>query len=152
MIKATTPTKGKARKKLTNTVAKAKARTKAAVNPLMQRWAGKFQLPPFERIETRHFKPALEAAFRDHRAEIEAIASNASKPTFANTIVALEKAGKALSRVASVFHNLEATDSTPELQELAREVSPRFASHETKSCSISGCSSASTISISAAMR
>lgn len=103
-----------------------------AQNPLLARWNTSFGLPPFQRIEVRHFKPALEAAFRSHLAEIKAIASNPAKPSFANTIVALEKSGQDLSRVAGVFYNLESTDSTPELQEIAREMSPRFAAHDTK--------------------
>ena len=104
----------------------------AASNPLMARWTGRFALPPFDRIEPRHFKPALEAAFRAHRAEIDNIANNTARPTFTNTIVALEKSGRQLSRAGAVFSNLESTDSTPELQEIARAMSPRFAAHETR--------------------
>ncbi len=101
-------------------------------NPLLSRWPAAFQIPPFERIEHKHFKPALNAAFRAHRDEIKSIATNPGKPTFANTILALEKSGEDLSRVAGVFFNLEATDSTPEMQAIAREMSPRFAAHETQ--------------------
>lgn len=107
------------------------SRVKSA-NPLLTRWATPFEIPPFTKIEAKHFRPALEAAFREHRAEISKISVNTAKPTFANTIVALEKSGKLLARVGSVFSNLEATDSTPELQEIAREMSPRFAAHETQ--------------------
>ncbi len=89
-------------------------------------------MPPFGKVEARHFKPALEAAFREHNAEIEKIATNPAKPTFANTILAFEKSGWQLSRVASVFWNLEASDSTPELQKVARDMAPRFAAHETR--------------------
>jgi peptidyl-dipeptidase Dcp len=98
----------------------------------MNKWNGEFGMPPFGKIEVRHFKPALEAAFRAHKAEIEKIATNRARPTFANTIRALEKSGWQLARVASVFSNLEAADSTPELQEVAREMAPRFAAHETQ--------------------
>lgn len=105
---------------------------KATANPLLTRWNTPFGLPPFENIEVRHFKPALEAAFRAHRAQIKDIASNPAKPTFANTIAALEKSGEELSRVAGVFFNLESTNSTPELQEIAREMSPRFAAHDSQ--------------------
>jgi peptidyl-dipeptidase Dcp len=89
-------------------------------------------MPPFGSIEVLHFKPALEAAFREHNAEIEKIAANRAAPTFANTILALEKSGWQLSRVASVFWNLEASDSTPEMQKVARDMAPRFAAHETR--------------------
>ena len=101
-------------------------------NPLLAGWNGPYALPPFEKIEAKHFKPALEAAFRAHKAETEKIAANTAKPTFANTIVSLEKSGQLLTRIASVFSNLEATDSTPELQEISREMAPRFAAHETQ--------------------
>lgn len=106
--------------------------TAKPVNPLLGGWNGPFGLPPFERIEPRHFKPALEAAFRDHKKEIEAIAGNPRPPTFANTIVALEKSGRRLSRVASVFGNLESADSNAELEDIARDVAPKFAAHETR--------------------
>lgn len=109
-----------------------KPRSKPSINPLMAKWNGPFQMPPFAKIEARHFKPALDAAFREHKAEIEKIAKNPAKPTFANTIVPFEKSGWQLSRVASVFWNLEGSDSTPEFQEIAREMAPRFAAHETQ--------------------
>jgi peptidyl-dipeptidase Dcp len=112
--------------------AASKPRSKPSINPLMAKWNGPFQMPPFAKIEARHFKPALHAAFREHKAEIEKIAKNPAKPTFANTIVAFEKSGWQLSRVASVFWNLEGSDSTPEFQEIAREMAPRFAAHETQ--------------------
>lgn len=101
-------------------------------NPLLARWTTAFGAPPFAKIETKHFRPALNAAFREHKAEIEKIASNSARPTFTNTVLALEKSGTLLSRVGAVFGNLEATDSTPELQDIAREMSPRFAAHETQ--------------------
>ncbi len=114
------------------TAAKAIARKPrtAAPNPLLQAWRGPFGLPPFDRIEAHHFEPALKAAFAAHRREIQAIAKNTARPTFANTILALEKSGRDLERVARVFSNLEATDSTDELAAVAREMSPRFAAHE----------------------
>jgi len=109
-----------------------KAPPKPTRNPLIAKWNGGFAMPPFAKIEARHFKPALEAAFREHNAEIEKIAKNPATPTFANTILALEKSGWQLSRVASVFWNLEGSDSTPELQDVARDMAPRFAAHETR--------------------
>ena len=75
-----------------------KPRARSVSNPLTVKWNGGFAMPPFDKIEVRHFKPALEAAFREHKAEIEKIASNRAKPTFANTILALEKSGWQLSR------------------------------------------------------
>ena len=131
MTKLTNGTRGKTLPAKPRTTAANGARG-ATKNPLLCNWRGAFAMPPFSAIEARHFKPALEASFREHKREIDAIAAHTARPTFANTIVALEKCGRQLSRVASVFSNLEATDSTPELQEIAREMSPRFATHETQ--------------------
>lgn len=105
-------------------------RTALTGNPLLAAWRTPFGIAPFSRIETRHFEPALKHAFAAHRREVRAIADNPARPTFANTIVALEKAGGELDRVARVFSNLEATDSTDALAAVAREMSPRFAAHE----------------------
>ena len=101
-------------------------------NPLLGPWRAAHGLAPFKRIEVRHYKPAFKAAMAAHRDEIAAVASNPQKPTFANTIVALEKSGRLLDRAAGVFFNLDAADTTPELQAISREMAPKFAAHETK--------------------
>jgi peptidyl-dipeptidase Dcp len=113
-------------------LAKASCRTPGNGNPLLSKWTGKFAEPPFSKIEARHFRPALKEAFKAHKAEIEKIAANTARPTFANTILALEKSGTLLARVGAVFGNIEAADSTPELQDISREMSPKFAAHETQ--------------------
>ncbi len=63
-------------------------------NPLLEAWTGPFEAPPFERIEPGHFRPAFEAALKQSRAEIDAVAANPEPPTFANTIEALERSGQ----------------------------------------------------------
>lgn len=114
------------------TKGKTSSKPRQVPNPFSSKWTGEFALPRFDKIEPRHFKPALQAAFREHRREIEKIVVNKTRPTFANTIVALEKSGWQLSRVASVFSNLESADATEELQEVAREMAPQFAAHEAR--------------------
>ena len=113
-------------------IAKRPPRSAAEANPLLARWSGNFGEPPFAKIEARHFRPALQAAFKTRKVEIHKISSATSRPTFANTILAYEKSGTLLSRVGAVFGNLQATDSTPELQDIAREMSPKFAVHESQ--------------------
>ncbi|MDB5716964.1 MAG: Peptidyl-dipeptidase Dcp, partial [Sphingomonas bacterium] len=71
----------------------------ATANPLIERWSGPFEAPPFDRIRPEHFAPAMERAMAAHRAEIEAIATNPAVPHFENTVVALERAGEDLARV-----------------------------------------------------
>lgn len=114
----------------TKRTAAKRSTAKTSSNPLLQPWRTLFGIAPFNKIETEHFEPALKTAFTAHRREIAAIANNPAKPTFANTILAMEKSGRELERVARVFSNLEATDCTEELASVARTMSPRFAAHE----------------------
>jgi peptidyl-dipeptidase Dcp len=98
-------------------------------NPFFEIWDTPHGLPPFDRIETSHFLPAFERAMAEHNAEIAAITDGPQPPTFTDTIEALERAGAALTRVGGVFWNLVSADSTPELQAVEREMSPRIAAH-----------------------
>ena len=79
-------------------------------NPLLEPWSGPFEAPPFDRVAPRHFRPAFDAALEQARAEIDAIAADPAAPTFANTIEALERSGRSLDKVASVFFNLAGAD------------------------------------------
>jgi peptidyl-dipeptidase Dcp len=117
-----------------STVTKAKkvaseARVGAAGNPLLAKWTTAFELPPFDKIKPKHYMPAFEIGFEENIAEIDAIAGQKGKPTFANTIEALERAGRKLERAASVFYNLSSADTNKEMQAIEREVAPRFAKH-----------------------
>ena len=78
----------------------------AAPNPLLAPWQAPFETPPFAAIMPEHFLPAFERAFADHTAKIAAITHDPAAPDFANTITALERAGKLLSRVSAVFYDL----------------------------------------------
>ena len=71
----------------------------ATSNPLLEDWATPFGLPPFDRVTPDHFRPAFDRATAEHRAEIAAIAGDPAEPTFANTVDAFERAGRALDRV-----------------------------------------------------
>jgi peptidyl-dipeptidase Dcp len=101
-------------------------------NPLLRPWTGPFEPPPFDRIEPRHFRPAFDAALKDHRAEIDAIAANPEQPTFANTIEALERGGRSLDFVAKVFFNLTGAATNDELQAIEREIAPVLARHRSE--------------------
>jgi peptidyl-dipeptidase Dcp len=101
----------------------------APPNPLLRPWQTPFETPPFAEIEPEHFLPAFEQAFADHAAEIAAIEHDPSAPDFANTITALERSGRLLSRVSAVFHDLVSAHSSPALLEIDKEVSLRMARH-----------------------
>jgi peptidyl-dipeptidase Dcp len=124
-----TAAKSAAAKKTAKKAKPAKSRALAGPNPLLERWTTPFEVPPFDKVRTEHFLPAIEKGFEENLAEIDAIANNRAAPTFANTIDALEGAGRLLDRVSSVFFNLSGTDTTPEIQAIEREVAPRYAKH-----------------------
>jgi peptidyl-dipeptidase Dcp len=98
-------------------------------NPLLRPWQTPFETPPFAEIAPEHFLPAFEQAFADHAAEIAAITLDPATPDFANTVTALERAGKLLSKVSAVFHDLVSAHSNPALLEIDKEVSLRMARH-----------------------
>jgi peptidyl-dipeptidase Dcp len=98
-------------------------------NPLLAEWAGALELPPFEAIKSDHFRPAFDRALADHCAEIDAIAENPALADFENTIGALERSGRALERVASVFFVLAGADTSNEIEAIERDISPLLARH-----------------------
>jgi peptidyl-dipeptidase Dcp len=105
------------------------ATSQAPANPLLMAWQTPCETPPFAEIAPEHFLPAFEQAFADHAAEIAAITHDPSAPDFANTITALERSGKLLTRVSAVFYDLVSAHSNPALLEIDKEVSLRMARH-----------------------
>lgn len=103
----------------------------ADTNPLLARWSTPFEAPPFAEIRAEHYRPAFEVALAENRAEIDAIADNVAAPTFENTLAALERSGRALDQVASVFFNLAGSDTNDELQAIEREMAPVLSRHHT---------------------
>src|SRR5579875_2558040 len=101
----------------------------ASQNPLLSDFTGRFGLPSFGAITPAHFRPAFDEALAAHRAEIDAIAASAETPTFANTIEALEKSGRALERVSNVFFVLAGADTSDAIEAIERDVSPLLARH-----------------------
>ncbi|WP_170367663.1 M3 family metallopeptidase [Ruegeria arenilitoris] len=98
-------------------------------NPILSDWTTPFEIAPFAEISDDGFAPALEAALQAHADEINAIATNTRRASFANTIEALEAAGEALNKVLSVFFTVAGADSNPEREALQREFSPKLAAH-----------------------
>lgn len=95
-------------------------------NPLLATWETPHATPPFDSIRLEHYEPAFDAAIACSRAEIEAIVTNPRKPTFANTIVALERQGALLNRIAGIFFNLLEADTSDEMQQIAERVQPKL--------------------------
>ena len=100
-----------------------------ADNPLLAPWTTPFGVPPFASIEPAHYTPAFEAAIATHNSEIAAIAENPEAPSFGNTIAAMERAGRQLDRVASVFFNLTGAHTNDELETIELDLAPVLSRH-----------------------
>ncbi len=97
-------------------------------HPLLAEWAGPYGgVPPFDKVRLALFKPAIEAGMAQQRREIAAICNNPAPPTFDNTVLAIERSGRALGRVSRLFWLWSGSLSTPPFQRLERELGPRFA-------------------------
>jgi peptidyl-dipeptidase Dcp len=88
-----------------------------------------YALPPFDRISDEHYLPGFDAGLAEQAAEVDEIAGNPEPPTFENTVEALERSGRLLSRVTNVFFNLAGSDSNDTIQEIQATVAPKLAAH-----------------------
>ena len=100
-----------------------------ATNPLLQDWGTPYGLPPFAQFRPEHFAPALREAMQINRSELDAIAAQTEPPSFDNTIAAFDRCARLLARIESVFYNLTASHTSPELQAVQRELAAPLAAH-----------------------
>ncbi|MET9400271.1 M3 family metallopeptidase [Kitasatospora sp. NPDC002965] len=98
-------------------------------NPFFRPSTLAYELPPFAEIRPDHYLPAFERGMAEQLAEIAAITADPESPTFDNTLIALERSGALLRRVRGVFDNHSSADTTPEVDRIDAEISPRLAAH-----------------------
>ncbi len=114
-------------------VSAAFAQTPAAMpttdNPLLAPSALPYHFPLFDRIKDTDYEPAYEAGMAEHLKEVNGIAMRDDAPTFDNTVVALERAGRTLDRVDKIFSNLAGANTNPKIQEIETSMSPKLAAH-----------------------
>ncbi|HEY2325418.1 MAG TPA: M3 family metallopeptidase, partial [Thermoanaerobaculia bacterium] len=101
----------------------------ASTNPFAKESTLPFHAPPFNEIKDSDYQPAIEEGMKEEEAEIEAIANNAAKPTFTNTIEAMEKSGALLRRSQRVFGAVTQSNTNPTLQKVQAELAPKSAAH-----------------------
>lgn len=94
------------------------------MNPLLQVFNTKHNTAPFSIIKNEHFKPAFIQAIEEAKQEIDNIVSNNDKPTFKNTVEALEFSGHKIGRISTIFFNLNSAETNEEIQKIAQEISP----------------------------
>jgi len=85
--------------------------------------------PKFDEIKNENYTPAFEKGMADHMAEIDAIAERADSPTLENTIIAMEKSGALLDRVATVFFALISANTNDEMEKIRSEMAPKLSAH-----------------------
>src|ERR1043165_1543656 len=98
-------------------------------NPLLADWTSPFGVPPLAALEPQHFPSAFEQAVAAHRNEIDAIAGDAAEPNFDNTVAALERSGRLLTRVSNLFYVLAGADTNDAIQAIERDMAPKLARH-----------------------
>ena len=102
-------------------------------NPLLQPWTGPYGgVPPFDKVRVEDFKPALEAAMAENLAEIDRIANDPAPPTFDNTIAAMERSGRTLDRVGTIYGIWSSNMNSPDFQPVEREMAPKLAEFSDK--------------------
>lgn len=99
------------------------------VNPFMTEFQTPYGTPDFNNIKLEHYEPAFLKGIEQQNAEIKAIVENPAKPTFENTIVALDNSGEILSRVAGVFYALTEADTNDGLMALEEKMAPVLSAH-----------------------
>ena len=99
-----------------------------STNPFSAVSALEYEMPPFAEIKDKHYLPAFYAGMEEQLAEVEAIIAQATV-TFENTVVALERSGRTLKRVALVFSNKKSSDTSATIAAIEAEIEPKLAIH-----------------------
>ena len=102
------------------------------MNPFLEEYTTPYKIPPFQDIKLEHYMPAFQEGMKEHLLEINQIVKNPEDPTFENTIVELERTGKTLDKVSSVFFNLLSSNTNEEMDNIAQEISPMLSAHRDK--------------------
>lgn len=98
-------------------------------NPLLEEFQTPFQVPPFDLIKEEHFVPAIMKGIEEHKKEIEEIANSKEEPSFKNTIEAMEKSSKILTRATTTFFVLNGVMTNDVMQNIAKEIAPIISKH-----------------------
>ena len=98
-------------------------------NPFLTEWDTPYGIPPYDKIKTSDYIPAIKAGIDEQTAQIEAIVSNPEAPTFDNTIAPLELSGGILAKVQGVLYNVSETDRSDALDAVQDEAIPLLSAH-----------------------
>jgi len=103
----------------------------ATSDPMLDEWVGNYGgIPRFDLVKVSDFKTTLLKGMDLKRADIKTIAGLSDKPTFENTIVAFEDAGRPYGRVNRFFDVYTATMNDKKMQDIETEMRPVLAKFE----------------------
>ena len=100
-------------------------------NPFYSEFDTPHQTPPFDKINNSHFEEAIDCGITLQNEAIASIVNQRSRPTFENTIVALERSSELLDRVLGVFYPMISANSDDELMDISIRVSAKLSEHST---------------------
>ena len=101
-----------------------------AANPFAEPSNLPLHAPPFDRIKDSDYEPAFEEGMKQQLAEINSIANAHAKPTFENTVIAMEKSGRMLTRVQEAFQAVSQANTNPALDKIQSDEAPKLAAHQ----------------------
>ena len=100
-----------------------------ANNPFLKEWDTPYGVPPFDKIKTTDYLPAIQEGIRQQTENIQAICDSKEAPTFANTIIPYEYSGELLTKVSAVFMNLAECMNSKEMEKLSDTIFPLLTRH-----------------------
>lgn len=103
--------------------------TKSESNPFFTEFETQYGVPPFDKIKLEHYEPAFIKGIEEQNQCIKAIVENSDKPTFDNTIAALDNSSPILSRVSAIFFNMTEAETTDSLTALSMKLAPVLSEH-----------------------
>ena len=103
---------------------------KVDANPFLTKYTTPFEVPPFDQIKLEHYKAAFLKGMDAQAKEVNAIVNLKTTPDFENTIAALDQSGKLLTKVSAVFYGQNSANTSDEMQDLSRDLSPLLSKHE----------------------
>jgi peptidyl-dipeptidase Dcp len=105
----------------------ARLTAEANQNVLLAPWTGPYGgVPPWDHADPALVPAALGLGIALQEAEVQVIATNPERPTFANTIEAMQNAGRHLDRATTIFGVMTDNVSNEAVQELEAAWSPQL--------------------------
>lgn len=93
-------------------------------NPFLKPYDTKYEIPPFDKITTGDFIPAIKAGIEEQDRNLRAITMTRATPDFDNTILPLENLSPILERVQGVFYHYMEAMGTPDFAAMSEEAIP----------------------------